>query len=347
MMKRHPKWGLALGGGGARGIAHIGVLKILQRENLIPDVITGTSIGALVGAAFACRPDANALEERLYEVLAPDTDENKPLKQIARLNWVEKTEATLLNRLLRSVQKEIFVGMALFRNGVWSMQELRNSVSAFLPDIDVTETRIRFVPLAVDLLSGESLLINRGPIIEAVMASCAVPGFMPPVPFGDALLMDGGLADPIPARAARDCGAKKVISVDVGIQLCHERSIRDGIDAIDRATEIMGYHLGNDARSRSDLLISPLQDHCSWTDFEGYRELIHQGEVATEAALDDIDGLLRGNIRWYKRFGTQKRKHTTVNFLSSRRKNDENSKTADSLGSAFGPFFGRCRRGPL
>ena len=300
-MKSHLKWGLALGGGGARGIAHIGVLKILQRENLIPDVITGTSIGALVGGAFACRPDADALEERLYEVLAPDANENKSLKQIARLHWADKPESTLFDRLLRSVQKEIFLGMALFRSGVWSMQALRNSVSAFLPDIDVTETRIRFVPLAVDLLSGESLLINRGPIIEAVMASCAVPGFMPPVPIGDALLMDGGLADPIPARAARACGAERVISVDVGIQLCHESSIRDGIDAIDRATEIMGYHLGSDARSRSDLLISPLRTHCPWTDFEGYRELVHQGEVATEAVLDDIGRLLRGNIgtwRW-------------------------------------------------
>ena len=297
-MRRHPKWGLALGGGGARGIAHIGVLKVLQRENLIPDVIAGTSIGALVGGAFACRPDADALEERLYEVLAPDADENKPLKQIARLDWTDKTDSTLLNRLLRSVQKEIFLGMALFRSGVWSMEELRNSISAFLPDIDVTQTRIRFVPSAVDLLSGESLLLNKGSIIEAVMASCAIPGFMPPVPIGDALLMDGGLADLIPERAARACGADRVISVDVGIQLCHESRIKDGIDAINRATQIMGYHLGSDGRSRSDLLITPLQDHCSWTHFEGYRDLIRQGETATEAVLDDIRRLLRDNIRW-------------------------------------------------
>lgn len=82
MMKSHPKWGLALGGGGARGIAHVGVLKILQRENLVPDVIAGSSIGALVGGAFACRPDADALEERLYEVLAPGANGNKSLKQM-------------------------------------------------------------------------------------------------------------------------------------------------------------------------------------------------------------------------------------------------------------------------
>lgn len=294
MKLRHPKWGLALGGGGARGIAHVGVLKILQREHLIPDVITGTSIGALVGGAFACRPDAPALEDRLYDVLAPDSSENKPLKQIARLNWAEKTESTLFDRLLRSVQKEIFLSMALFRNGVWSTEELRNSVSAFIPKgMDLTQTSIRFVPLAVDLLTGEPVLIDKGPVIEAVMASCAVPGFMSPVPVGNALLMDGGLADLIPARAARTCGAAKVISVDVGIQLCQETRIQDGVDAINRATEIMGYHLGNDARRNSDLLIRPLKTHCLWTDFEGYRELVHQGEVAAEAALEDIRRVLR------------------------------------------------------
>ncbi|MEJ2025632.1 MAG: patatin-like phospholipase family protein, partial [Deltaproteobacteria bacterium] len=184
MVRRHVKWGLALGGGGARGIAHVGVLKVLQREHLIPDVITGTSIGALVGGAFACRPDAEALEARVYEVLDPESNESKPLKQISRLNWAEKSESSLYDRLLRSFRKELFLGMALFRNGVWSMEDLRDSVSAFLPDVDLTETTIRFGTLAVDLLSGEPVLLNKGPIIESVMASCAMPGFMPPVPLG-------------------------------------------------------------------------------------------------------------------------------------------------------------------
>lgn len=297
MEKRYSKWGLALGGGGARGIAHIGVLKVLQREHLIPDVITGTSIGALVGGAFACRPNADALEARVYEVLASDSDQNKPLKQISRLNWAERSGSNLFNRLLRSVQKEIFLGMALFRNGVWSMEEFRNSISAFLPDVDLTETSIRFFPLAVDLLTGESILLKKGPIIEAVMASCAVPGFMPPVPIGDALLMDGGLADLIPDQAARTCGVDKVISVDVGIKLCHQASIKDGIDAIKRATDIMEYHLGDGAHSRSELVIHPLDNRYSWTDFKGYKELVHRGEMATEACLDDIMRALRKRPR--------------------------------------------------
>lgn len=316
MEKRYSKWGLALGGGGARGIAHIGVLKVLQREQLIPDVITGTSIGALVGGAFACRPDADALEARVYEVLDSDSDENKQLKQISRLNWAERSDSSLFNRLLRSVQKEIFLGMALFRNGVWSMEELRYSVSAFIPDVDLTETSIRFVPLAVDLLTGESVLLKNGSIIKAVMASCAVPGFMPPVPIGDALLVDGGLADLIPDRAARTCGVDKVISVDVSIKLDNQISIKDGIDAINRATDIMKYHLGDGAHSRSELVIHPLEDHCSWTDFKGHRDLVQQGEAAAEACLDDIRRVLRKRSRiwqWPAAVWTNVKTGTSIN----------------------------------
>ena len=292
-MKTKYKWGLALGGGGARGIAHVGVLKALEKANLLPDVITGTSIGALVGGAYACKPDAPALEKRFYDVLAPDSTENKPLKMIARLNWESLEESTILSRLRRSFQKELFVGMVAFRSGVLSEEELRSCVAAFLPDVDLAETRIPFAPLTVDLLSGRPHLLEKGSIVEAVMASCAVPGFMPPVRIEDAVLMDGGLAELIPAEAARTCGADTVIGVDVGIDLCDACELSDGIDAINRATEIMSHHLGNSGRKACDLLIKPLDDHVAWTDFRSYMKLIQLGEAAAEAALDDIRRIVR------------------------------------------------------
>jgi NTE family protein len=86
-MKEHPKIGLALGGGGARGIAHVGVLKVLEREEIPLDLIIGTSIGALVGAAYAINPDAAALEKRVSEVLSTNSKENKGLKLLRKTNW--------------------------------------------------------------------------------------------------------------------------------------------------------------------------------------------------------------------------------------------------------------------
>jgi len=286
------KWGLALGGGGARGITHVGILKALERTGLVPDVIAGTSVGALMGGAYACRPEAAALERRLAEVLAPENGDSKPLRLAARLNWDDSAEVSMLDRLMQSLRKEIFVGLALFRNGVMSTDDLRRGVAAFLPDIDLAETKIPFIATAVDMLTGGTAWLRRGSAIDAVMASCAMPGYMPPVSAGNALLMDGGIAALIPSAAARSGGADIVVGVDVGIEHIDACRIANGIDAIDRAIDIMSYHLGDAGRSDCDLVIEPLDGHVAWTDFDSYRELIRQGEAAVEGLRDTLDRLL-------------------------------------------------------
>ena len=286
------KWGLALGGGGARGIAHIGVLKALEGAGLVPDVIAGTSIGALVGGAYACEPDAQALERRLLRILSPHGDGNKPLRLIAQLNIGSSLGSTMMERMLRSLRKEILFGLVMFRSSIWSADDLRTNVAAFLPDVDLAETRIPFAPLAVDMVTGRPWLPEDGSVVEAVMASCAVPGFMPPVRKGDALLMDGALADLIPAEAARRRGARVVVGVDVSNHLSDQCPMEDGMDAIKRATEVMMYHMGNAGRSRSDLLIEPLDGHVEWTDFESCEALIRCGFDAASRALKDMEDLL-------------------------------------------------------
>ena len=294
--RKTPAWGLALGGGGARGITHVGVLKALEKAGRVPDVIAGTSVGALMGGAYACRPKAADLENLLANALAPESGESKPLRLAARLNWEDSAEASLLNRVVQSFRKEIFVGLALFRSGVMSTEDLRRGVAAFLPDVDLAETRIPFTATAVDMLTGRPAWLRRGPIIEAVMASCAMPGYMPPVPVGDALLMDGGIASLIPAAAARAAGAEIVVGVDVGIERVDACRIGSGIDAIDRAIDIMSYHLGDAGRSACDLVLEPLDGHVAWTDFDGYRKLVRQGEASVEALQAELAALLGGRV---------------------------------------------------
>ena len=99
-MNHRAKLGIALGGGGARGIAHVGVLKVLERENVIPDFITGTSIGALVGAAYAANPRGADLEKRVVEVLDPDNPEKIPLQSLERLNWQESLKSSWRSRVV-------------------------------------------------------------------------------------------------------------------------------------------------------------------------------------------------------------------------------------------------------
>ena len=145
---------------------------------------------------------------------------------------------------------------------------------------------------AVDLISGQQITLKQGPLIRAVMASCAVPGFMPNITLDDMILVDGAVVGAVPASPAKNIGAEAVIGVDVGPCLCRPCIIEDGIDAINRAASIMEFHLSKRSRESADVVIKPEVSEIAWTDFLNYEELIHLGEVATEAKIDDVKKML-------------------------------------------------------
>jgi len=305
-MRKRIKLGLALGGGGARGLAHIGVLKVLESNDIPIDMIVGTSIGALVGAAYATNPDAEALKQRVLKVLGSDGHNIKGLKLLGRMQWDDSTKNDWFNRIYHFAQKEVFLSLVMFRNALLSTKDMRDTVKAFVADINIDQTTIPFTALAVDLYTGQQIILNHGQLITAVMASCAVPGFMPPIPWNGRLLVDGGVANPLPADLARDIGADLIIAVDVGLSISQSTSIKDGIDAITRATETMGYHLSRRGRESADLLIEPAVKQVDWAKFMNYEELIQQGEKAAESQIGNIKKLLahpfrRKLIRWSKK----------------------------------------------
>jgi NTE family protein len=287
-MVRRAKLGIALGGGGARGIAHIGVLKVLERENIFPDFITGTSIGALVGAAYAANPRISDLEKRVLEVLAPDSPNKIPLQNLDWVNWQESLKSNWISRLTRSMHKEVFLLLAFLRQAVLSVDDLRACVEAFLTDIDITETAIPFAAVATDLITGRQVVLSEGPIITAVMASCAVPGFMPPVHLNGRVLVDGGIVNTLPADVARAQGARVVVGVDAGMTLSTPFQIEDGIDVINRCTEIMSIRLGEINRKNCDLIIQLDNGAVSWLHFQDCAKLIQEGQKAAEKMIKQI-----------------------------------------------------------
>ena len=296
-MRTRSKIGLALGAGGARGIAHVGVLKVLQREGIPVDLIVGTSIGALVGAAYAVNPDALALEKQASEVLAPNSQKNTRLKLLERSYWDVDFKPDFFHRLIRIVQKEMFLSLALFRSAVLTEHDLRLSVEAFLPDIAIEDTRIPYYSIATDLLSGRQVVLKQGSLIRAVMASCAVPGFMPSIEWEGTMLVDGGVIDMFPVIPARENGADVVIGVDVGLVLRRNHPVEDGIDAIHRATEIMNSYLSTAGRINADVVIEPVVGNFDWTDFPAYKELIRHGENAAELKIEEIKKIIKPGFR--------------------------------------------------
>jgi NTE family protein len=179
---RKPKiLGLALGGGAVRGAAHIGVLQVLEREGIVPDIIVGTSIGAAVGAAYAAGVSTAEIS-RLFHMAR--------WHRLARLTWRNRLSLLDTEPLEALIQASI---------GVPTFEQLPR----------------RFAAVACDILTGERVVLQSGSLARAVCASAAIPGLFPPVELDDWLLVDGGVVDNLPVDVARELGADYVIAVDL------------------------------------------------------------------------------------------------------------------------------------
>jgi len=180
-IRRHPKIGLALGSGAARGLAHIGVLRVLEEERVPVAAIAGTSIGALIGALYAAGVPVTQMEE-----IARDVD------------W----------RDLARLVDPVFPGAGLIDG-----KKVARFIAGILPVQSFDELRVPFAVTATDVETGEDLFIKQGNLLEAVRAAIAFPGIFTPVRFGNRFLVDGGLCNPVPVDVVQELGGEKVIGV--------------------------------------------------------------------------------------------------------------------------------------
>lgn len=262
------KTGYALGGGGARGAAHIGVLKVLEQRGIFPDVIAGTSAGALVGALYA-----HGLKPTEIEKLA------------LQLNWRE------LGR---------FADLTMPRSGLVEGKRFMTRLKSFLGDIQFSDLELPLVCVATDIMTGEEALLCEGSVVDAVRASISVPGLMIPVRQGGRYLVDGGLVNQVPARTCRQMGADYVIGVNVSP---NPASVPSGRKGARRETEesrqtapnlvkvllqmslINGYRQAMRDLEYADLVINPPVDDIGLFEFGRAAQAIAVGEEAARRAL--------------------------------------------------------------
>jgi NTE family protein len=249
-----PSIGLALGGGFARGIVHVGVLKVLEQEEIPISLVAGTSVGALIGAAYCSGVSPAELEEIAARVRFRD---------LAR--WTLSRYGFATNLRMITFLKKILK--------VHTFEELQ-------------------IPLAVtatDFGSGEGVVFRSGPLVDAVRASCAYPGVFLPVKVNGRLLVDGMLAHSLPTKPARDMGADKVLAVSLR---SHWKSSDGGprhiFDVIGQCFSIAQDVNCAQARTCADLVIEPDVTGYRYDDFEHSASLIQIGEEATSAAIPAI-----------------------------------------------------------
>ncbi len=253
---QRPRVGVALGGGFARGIAHIGVLRILEDQEIPIDFIAGTSVGALIAAAYA---SGTSLDE--------------------------------MARQGNSTRFRDFGRWTLSRMGMASNERLEDFLHRFTTAKNFSQMKIPLAIVATDLLSGESVHFTEGEIGPALRASCAYPGLFLPVEYAGHFLVDGFLTEQVPAPALRAMGAELVISVHLEPGLLDSKP-RNTIEVISRSFSIIQTVANQPWRSQTDVLIEPAVQHVLWDEFVKTPQLIAAGEDATHAAMPLIKAAL-------------------------------------------------------
>ena len=247
MSKGRKLVGLALGGGAVRGLAHLGVLTVLEREGIPIDCVSGTSIGSLIGAAYC----AGIKTQEMKEIAA-------------RIGWRD------------------LVGPTWPVHGFVTLDKMERWMTAMAGDLIFDELATPFAVMATDVESGQPVVLREGRLAPAVRASCSVPGIMAPVKMNGRLLGDGGVTDNVPVAAVRALGADYVIGVDVCRPAPRRRwgPLGAGLTAL----ETLVRHAGEGVR-RADCLISPDLTGLSYVRFSRREALIAQGARATEKKL--------------------------------------------------------------
>lgn len=286
------KIGLVLSGGGARGAAHIGVLKVLEREHIVVDYIAGTSMGAVVGGLYASGLSPEEIETELESINWKDIFSDAPNRQ--ELPFRRKKDA---QKYLAGVELGVKEGKITLPRGLIAGQKLGfllESLTLHTTDVeDFDHLPIPFRAIAADIETGEMVVLDRGNFADALRASMSIPGVFSPVEIKGQLLVDGGIARNLPVDVVKQMGADVVIAVDIGSTLSKRKDLNTLFDVYRQVLTIMGQQNVIEQTKligKNDCLIRPELGDISTADFLRVRDVIRIGE---EAALNSREALQR------------------------------------------------------
>jgi NTE family protein len=288
-MRRHRKiapFTLVLGGGGARGLAHVGVLKALEKINFEPSLIVGTSMGAVVGGMYSQLRNAEALEIRLREFLDGEFFKRIGLEQFSETD--AGSSRSVWERFAAHLRQRYFFSKSALGSGAFAQTTLFRSMRMLLQDSDIRDSSIRFAAVASDLATGEEYVFTSGSIITAVTASSAMPGIVAPLEVGSHLFIDGKVTSTIPVPAARSLSRDPIIAVDVRRTLGSFENHRHGFEIIIRAGDVTNSKLNDIQVRQADVILRPAVADIDWNKFSSIDRCILAGEQIVEENLRQL-----------------------------------------------------------
>ncbi len=266
-----PKIALVLGGGAARGFAHVGVIRALEQDKIPIDMIVGTSVGSIIGAIYASNLNSFELEWTAFSL------EKDSLFDYGILNAV--------------------TGMGMAKG-----QKLEEFVKTKIAATNIESMKLPFAAVATDLNRGTRVVLDRGSVAKAVHASSAIPGIFEPVDYQGRLLVDGGVLDNIPIDVAREEGADIVIAVDISENVANY-NITNVVDVMLQAVSIMFHENVKYKKEEADVLIAPAVGTVAMLDFSQKKRCMQAGIDATQLAVPEIKKKIE---EWVKKKQLQK-----------------------------------------
>jgi NTE family protein len=277
--ERRPKVGLVLGGGGARGLAHIGVLKVLVKERVPVDLVVGTSVGALIGALYASGIPVEEIERMGQEI-----------------GWDKLTDLSTA-RLMKLLLAEQLL----------STERMERYIQARIGDRKFVDLPKTFACVAADLRTGEKIVLREGSVALAVRASATVPGLFRPVPYRHRLLVDGGLVDNVPTDVAKSLGADIIIAVNVPADFS-KYNVSSVLTVLTQALYIQGGVISQERLNLADVLITPNVDTVTSLELWKSKECMEAGEAAARDSLLELRRTLIAKFfeRWLETFPSER-----------------------------------------
>lgn len=263
-MKKRPKIGLALSSGASRGLAHIGVMKVLEENHIKPDFISGSSIGAMIGALYCCGINMD-----------------------------------MLIKICKNMRTDIWIDPAVSKKGILAGKKVEEFIRLLTKNKKIEDLEIPLRIVSTDLIKAKRYVFSSGYIWEAVRASISIPGIFCPIEMDDMVLVDGGVIDRVPVSLCKDMGSDIVIAVDV-TKGEHETIPKNFLEVIMQSLETMENEIAKNCLINADIYISPIIKNINPLDFTHVDLCIEEGIKATDEALPKIKEIINGFYEFSK-----------------------------------------------
>lgn len=294
--------GLALGGGGARGAAHIGVLQVLHEQGINFDHIAGTSAGSVIGAMYAYKQDPQWIEEQFRAFMASSDFKAMGTKRIQADLYPDSA----LGQMVKFVRNRIILVMSQQKSFIVKREKLEKAIGFLVPAKKFADLSIPLFVTSTDLQSGELIIHNQGNLIDALVLSCTIPGYVEATRRGEQVLVDGGVIDPVPVDILKEQG-NYVLAVNITKNSISEMKKQNIYEIMVRSDMIKSQYLAKSKIEKADFVIHPDVGDLHWSRFDEFDTLLTNGRDAAIVSMNELKAdMKRKNsiiYRWKQKLG--------------------------------------------